>query len=92
MEICSATLFMGNDPGLIVSNSIFGDGAAACVLDGFDAQSKPILFRLRDFESGVFPEHREQLRYRQEGGRLRNVLTRRVPAIGAQCARKVVER
>jgi len=92
VEICSATLFMGDDPGLIVSNSIFGDGAAACVLDVFSEKSKPVLFRLLDFESAVFPEHREQLRYRQEGGRLRNVLTRRVPAIGAKCARMVLER
>ena len=92
VEVCSATLFMGNDPGLIVSNSIFGDGAAACVLDEISAESKPTLFRLRDFESGVFPEHLEQLRYRQEGGRLRNVLTRRVPAIGAKCARIVLGR
>lgn len=92
VEICSATLFMGNEPGLIVSNSIFGDGAAACVLDGREAEPGPALFRLLDFESAVFPEHRDALRYRQDGGRLRNVLTRRVPAIGSQCARTAVER
>ncbi len=32
VEICSATLFMGEDPGLVVSNSIFGDGASCVVL------------------------------------------------------------
>jgi len=32
VEICSATFQMDDDPGLIVSNAIFGDGAAAAVL------------------------------------------------------------
>ena len=29
VEICSATMYMGPDPDLVISNSIFGDGAAA---------------------------------------------------------------
>ena len=32
VEICSATFFLGPDPDLIVSNSIFADGASAAVL------------------------------------------------------------
>ena len=89
VEICSATLFMGDDPGLVASNSIFGDGAAATVLS---AREGPALFRIVDFESGVFPEHREQLKYRWEGGRLRNVLHRRVPKTGVRCAKLVLDR
>ncbi len=89
VEICSATLFMGNDPGLIVSNAIFGDGAAAAVLGGPDAAG-PV--RLLGFASSVHPEYRRHLHYRQSGGRLRNHLDARVPVIGARLAGLVLAR
>ncbi|MFO7821114.1 MAG: 3-oxoacyl-[acyl-carrier-protein] synthase III C-terminal domain-containing protein, partial [Lentisphaeria bacterium] len=87
-EICSATHLVDDDPGITVSNCIFGDGAAAVVL-GAGAESDPCLI---DFETGLFPKHREALRYTHKGGRLRNQLTPRVPVIGAQCTEKVVQR
>jgi alkylresorcinol/alkylpyrone synthase len=87
VEVCTATLFMGAEPDLVVSNCIFGDGAAAAVL-GADQG----LCRLLDFESGVFPEHREALRYRTVTGRLRNTLSRDVPAIGARSVADVADR
>ena len=40
--------------------------------------------RLVDFETVVLPEHREHLRYQNRSGRLMNVLTKKVPAIGAK--------
>lgn len=88
-EICSATLFMGPEPDLIVSNCIFADGAAAAVLDG---PGSPGVAQLLDSESGVFPQHREALRYRWQDGRLRNTLSPRVPAIGARTALEVATR
>lgn len=88
VEICSATLFMGPDPGLIVSNCIFGDSAAAGVL-GVDGAAAA---RFEGFASVLAPEHREALRYRQEGGRLRNHLTLRVPAIGARLGAEALDR
>jgi predicted naringenin-chalcone synthase len=91
VEICSSTIFMGDDPALIVSNSIFGDGAAACIMAAVN-HDEDRWFRLLDFETGVFPQYREHLRYRQESGRLRNVLTRRVPILGAQTSRTVLNR
>lgn len=94
VEICSATLFMGNEPGLVVSNSIFGDGAAAAVLampDEHDAPPQgPV--RILGFESSVHPEHRHHLRYTQSGGRLRNHLDSRVPVIGARLAGQTLAR
>jgi predicted naringenin-chalcone synthase len=45
-----------------------------------------------DFESSVLPEHREELRYRNEQGRLRNVLTKRVPILGARAIGQVARR
>jgi predicted naringenin-chalcone synthase len=92
VEICSATLFMGTDPGLIVSNSIFGDGAAAAILQAGEPSKPKRLLRFLDFASGLYPKYRNQLYYRQEGGRLRNVLSFKVPVIGAKTGREVLHR
>jgi predicted naringenin-chalcone synthase len=89
VEICSATFFMGPSPELVISNSIFGDGAAAAVVDTIHNGGARGLLRLIDFESAVFPGHREELRYRNADGRLRNSLTLQVPAIGAETIHKV---
>lgn len=92
VEMCSATLSMGTDPALIVSNSIFGDGAAAAVLQDGEGDTTGGLARVLDFASGVYPQYRGQLHYRQEGGRLRNVLSVKVPKIGAKTASEVLTR
>jgi predicted naringenin-chalcone synthase len=91
VEICSATLFMGPDPALVVSNSIFGDGAAAAIIQAQEPEEAKPLLRIVDFASGLYPQFRKQLHYRQEGGRLRNVLSAKVPAIGAKTAREVLD-
>ncbi|MCE5186510.1 MAG: hypothetical protein LLF76_10335 [Planctomycetaceae bacterium] len=90
VEICSATLFMGPSPDLVVSNSIFGDGAAACILAP-GSNGSPAL-ELLDFESTLLPRYREDLRYHSSQGRLRNTLSRRVPAIGASAIGQTVDR
>jgi predicted naringenin-chalcone synthase len=103
VEICSATFFLGPDPDLIVSNSIFADGASATIVQaGGDrpqvARTSGLqpptsgLLRFIDFESATLPKYREQLRYKSQGGRLRNVLTRNVPVIGAKAVAQVVRR
>jgi len=92
VEICTATIFPAHSPDLVVSNAIFGDGAAAAVLD-LSAESRPHgLVSMIDFEAGLMPRHRESLCYRSEGGLLRNQLSRRVPVIGARTAREVATR
>jgi len=88
VEICSATFFLGPDPDLVVSNSIFADGASAAILS--DDMSGTLRFIA--FESVTLPKYREQLRYTSQGGRLRNVLTRNVPVIGAKAVAQVVQR
>jgi len=96
VEICSATFFLGCDPDLVVSNSIFADGASAAVVQaaGTSGLQPPAssLLRFVDFESVTLPKYREQLRYTSQGGRLRNVLTRNVPVIGARAVAQVVHR
>jgi predicted naringenin-chalcone synthase len=103
VEICSATFFLGPDPDLIVSNSIFADGASAAIVQaqsygpqtavasGLQPPASSLL-RFLDFESVTLPKYREQLRYTSQGGRLRNVLTRNVPVIGARAVGQVIRR
>ncbi len=92
VEVCSATLFRAPEPGLVVSNSIFADGASAAIVGRKPACDGKGLFKFVDFASGIFPEYREHLRYRTEQGKLRNVLARRVPIIGAKAAAEVAGR
>ena len=92
VEICSATMFPSHEPELVVSNSIFGDGAAAAVLDLVPDCQPDGLACIVDFATGLFPQYREDLRYRTEGGRLRNHLSKRVPVLGARTASEVASR
>lgn len=92
VEVCTATIFPSHEPDLVVSNSIFSDGAAAAVLDRETHNRPGGLARMVDFATGIFPKYREDLRYRTEGGRLRNQLSKRVPVIGAHTATDVATR
>jgi predicted naringenin-chalcone synthase len=92
VEICTATIFPSHEPDLVVSNSIFSDGAAAAVLDRETHNRPGGLARMVDFATGMFPKYREDLRYRTEAGRLRNQLSKRVPVIGAHTATDVATR
>ncbi len=92
VEICSATIFPAHDPGLIVSNCIFGDGAAAYVIDSSGKSGRNKLATIIGFESGNYPEFREELRYVNESGLLRNRLSVKVPVIGARTVSEVTTR
>ena len=93
-EICSAAIFFGDAPELVVSNSIFGDGSAAAILrraDRVPAASGGPCPRFVGFRSLTLPAWREALRFRTEGGHLRNVLSRDVPARAGQACRRLVD-
>ena len=87
-EICSSALFWGDDPELILSNSIFGDGSAACLLT--NRKDKTGL-RIVDFESKIVTHHRDTLRFRTENARLRNVIKEAVPGIAAELTREIAQ-
>ena len=90
VEICSATFFRGEEDDLIISNCIFGDGASAAVLEARDGKCHRPVFV--DFESTILARYREQLRYTRSEGRLKNVLSRKVPVIGARAVAQTVDR
>jgi len=88
VEICTATIVFSEEPGIIVSNSIFGDGAAATILTNRAGHDGLLV---RSFGAGLFPEYRQHLQYITENSKLKNVLSQRVPTLGAKCGKQVVD-
>ncbi len=90
VEVSSAAMYLDNDAGVLISACLFGDGAGAAVLS---AQSAPTGRRMQwlDSTSLLEPAERAALMFEQRDGMLRNVLTRRVPALAADHARRVLD-
>jgi predicted naringenin-chalcone synthase len=80
VEICSAAFYLDDDPGVLISACLFGDGAAATIWRGTPG-TQPI--RAFDFNTAHFPESRDKIRFEQRGGKLRNLLHRSVPELAA---------
>jgi predicted naringenin-chalcone synthase len=76
IEICSATYQMKDDASLLISNSIFGDGAAAAVV-----WNRPSGLHLVDSDQIFLTEFRDDIRYTYKGGQLHNQLSKRLPKL-----------
>ena len=87
VEICSAAIYWDDTIDLILSNSIFGDGAAACLLTNVAGRRG---FSLASFSSVLWPQYREDLRFKTQDGRLRNVISRNVPAVAARAVQSLM--
>ncbi len=85
VEICSATFQMGDDLSLIVSNALFADGAAACVLSGHPQGMRIVAIRRL-----YAPESRDAIRYVHKGGQLHNQLSPALPRLVGGAVRQVV--
>ncbi len=81
VEICSAAFFLCDDPGVIVSACLFGDGALAALWRG---DGRPDQWRASGFRSFHLPHRRETIRFVNDGGGLRNQLERAVPEVAAE--------
>ena len=79
VEMCSAAFYVSDDPGVLISLCLFGDGAAAAILDASDASG----WRFSDFTTLHRPEEREKIRFVNREGRLCNQLHRSVPEVAA---------
>lgn len=86
VEICSATFQMDNDLNLILSNALFGDGAAAAVL-----WNRPEGYELTASASRYVPEQRDTIRYVHKNGELHNQLSLRLPELVNKAAKQVVK-
>lgn len=85
VEICSAVFQMGNDLSLILSNALFGDGAAAVLL-----WNKPVGFELVASAGRYVPEQRDTIRFVHKQGELHNQLSLKLPDLVKKCAAGVV--
>ena len=87
VEICSAAFYLDDDPGVLISACLFGDGAGAAVLS-----NEPLPRRRRvewkSAMSHLAPDKRDILRFSHKNGMLRNILTPEVPQVaGVEAAR-----
>lgn len=89
VEVCSAAMYLDNEPGVLISACLFGDGAGAAVLSRDPASGRRSV-RWRDTVSLIDPEARETLRFEHSAGMLRNILTRAVPRLAAEYASEVL--
>ena len=82
VEVCSAAMFLDDDPGVLISACLFGDGAGAAVL----SRSPLTAHRRVEWKqstSSIDPSERASLRFEHQDGMLRNILTRAVPRLAA---------
>lgn len=90
VEVCSAAFYLDNDPGVLISACLFGDGAGAAVLS-----TEPALvgrtIECRAATSLHNPAERDSLRFEHKDGMLRNVLSQAVPRLAAQHATAVLD-
>ena len=90
VEVSSAAMYLDNDPGVLISACLFGDGAGAAVLS---RQPQPAGRGIEwtDSTSLMDPTERKALMFEQRDGMLRNILTRAVPTLAAEYAHRVPE-
>jgi len=88
VEICSAAFYIDDDPGVLISACLFGDGAGAAVLG-----NEPLPGRRRVewkfADTKLVPAERETLRFSHKQGMLRNILLPQVPQIAGEIAGKL---
>jgi alkylresorcinol/alkylpyrone synthase len=80
VEVCSAAFYMNDDPGVLISLCLFGDGAAAAVWTG---NGRPGAWQAGAFTTTHRPQEREKIRFVNSGGKLKNQLHRAVPGLAA---------
>jgi 3,5-dihydroxyphenylacetyl-CoA synthase len=87
VEVCSAAFYLDNDPGVLISACLFGDGAGAAVLSNTANPRRSV--RWRTSGSLLNANERDQLRFEHHNGMLRNVLAANVPQLAADHVAKV---
>ena len=86
VEICSAVFYLDDDPGVIISACLFGDGAAATIWRGTPGPSG---LRAFNFQTLHRPSDRDKLRFEHRDGKLRNLLDRAVPQLAASAVHEL---
>lgn len=92
VEVCSAAFFLDDDPGVLVSACLFGDGAAVTIWSGRPPAGGEQGLRVMDFDTLHLPEARDKIRFTQRDGKLRNMLAAEVPALAAEAVGRLWEK
>ena len=89
VEVCSAAFYLDDDPGVLISACLFGDGAGAAVLA---RKPRPNRRRVewKSSSSCLAPDKRDTLRFGHKNGMLRNILLPEVPQIVGDEAAKLL--
>jgi predicted naringenin-chalcone synthase len=90
VEVCSAAMYLDDDPGVLISACLFGDGAGAAVLSCWPGENVRRI-EWKDCESLIDPVQRHALLFEQRNGMLRNILTKEVPYLAAMHAYQVLQ-
>lgn len=90
VEVSSAAMYLDNDPGVLISACLFGDGAGAVVLSRQPHPHRRSV-EWKNYGSLIDPAHRNALLFETRRGMLRNVLTRPVPRLAAEHAKRVLQ-
>ncbi len=93
VEVSSAAMYLDDDPGVLISACLFGDGAGAAVLtregDDIDGTARSVAWV--DSESILDVSKRKALMFEQREGMLRNILSREVPGLAAERAHELLD-
>ena len=89
VEVCSAAFFLDNDPGVLISACLFGDGAGAAVLANEANGKRRLQWKLSHSLHNA--QQRDLLRFEQKQGMLRNILRPEVPAMAARHVGLILE-
>ncbi|BCX48814.1 chalcone synthase [Haloferula helveola] len=81
VEVCSAAFYADDDPGVLISLCLFGDGAAAAIWSDKPGDGR---WRAGNFSTVHHPQNREKIRFVNADGKLRNQLDRAVPGLAAE--------
>jgi predicted naringenin-chalcone synthase len=86
VEICSAAFFANDDPGVLVSLCLFGDGAGAAILTHHDEGGN---WQIGHFTTTHQPAERGKIRFVNSAGKLKNQLHRSVPELAGAAVAKL---
>ena len=89
VEICSAAFFLDDDPGVLISACLFGDGAGAAVLFNRPQIKKRRSVEWRFAASHLATSERDTLRFSHKNGMLRNILLPQVPQVAGEIVAKL---
>lgn len=89
VEICSAAFYLDDDPGVLISACLFGDGSAATI---WRSTPGPSGLRAFSFDTLHRPADRDKIRFEQRNGKLRNLLDRTVPELAAGAVKELWDR